>query len=123
MNIQPAYVTFEQAKLLFEKNFNEYCNSYYEKDKSLHQYVGNYNSEDQEIYMPHYSRPEQWMVIEWLRVKHGIWIYILPYSILFRPYAEELVDEDRFGKWEGHKYNTPQEAYSAAFDYILNNLI
>jgi hypothetical protein len=60
-------------------------------------------------------------VIEWLRVNHGIWIYVLPYSTLFRPYAEELVDNDKFGKWEGHKYSTPQEAYNAAFDYILNN--
>ena len=64
------------------------------------------------------------VVVEWLRVNHGIWIYVLPYSTLFRPYAEELVDNDKFGKWEGHKYSTLQEAYSAAFDYILNsNLI
>jgi hypothetical protein len=63
------------------------------------------------------------IVIEWLRINHGIWIYVLPYSTLFRPYAEEIIDKDRFGKWEGHKYNTPQEAYSAAFDYILKELI
>lgn len=60
---------------------------------------------------------------EWLRVNHGISIYILPYSTLFRPYSEELIDKDRFGKWEGHKYSSPQEAYSAAFDYVLTKLI
>lgn len=63
------------------------------------------------------------LVLDWFRTEHGIWVYVLPYSILFRPYAEELIDTDRFGKWEGHKYNSLQEAYSAAFDYILNNLI
>lgn len=59
------------------------------------------------------------LVVEWLRVNHGIWVYIVPYSTLFRPYAEELIDKDRFGKWEGHKYSSAQEAYLSAFDYVL----
>jgi hypothetical protein len=41
---------------------------------------------------------------------------------MFRPYAEELGDE-RFGKWEGYKYNSPTEAYEAAIEHTLNELI
>ena len=61
-------------------------------------------------------------VVMWLYEKHGVWIYAERYSTLFRPYAEEIGDE-RFGKWEGHKYNSPTEAYEAAILYTLNNLI
>ena len=75
-------------------------------------------------YFETYSAPEQWQVVEWLRVNHDIWVWVLPHSTLFRPYAEELINKDRFGIWEGHKYNSPQKAYSVAFDYIKdNNLI
>jgi hypothetical protein len=120
MNIQPTYVTFEQAKLLKEKEFDVECIEYYLEDGIDYSYSKpeNWNLKSDTI-----SRPEQWQVVEWLRINHGIWIYSLPYSTLFRPYAEELINKDRFGKWEGHKYSSPQEAYSAAFDYVLNKLI
>lgn len=120
MEIKSTYVTFEQAKLLFEKNFNEYCTSYYEKDKSLHQYVGNFNSED--LYMPHYSRPEQWKVVEWLRVNHGIWIEVCKPARqkLFR-FNVDINDQNVFTSVVS--FQSPQEAYSAAFDYVLKNLI
>jgi hypothetical protein len=118
--IKATYVTFEQAKWLKEKGFNvkveglffdgEFINIFPKKANNTDFASTRYN-----------SAPEQGQVVEWLRVNHGIWIYVLPYSTLFRPYAEELVDNDKFGKWEGHKYSTPQEAYSAAFDYILNS--
>ena len=61
-------------------------------------------------------------VVMWLYEKHGIWVWVERFSTLFRPYAEEIGDE-RFGKWEGHKYNSPTEAYEAAILYTLNNLI
>jgi hypothetical protein len=124
--IKPAYVTFEQAKWLKEKGFEVPCQYLYVDGE----YRINYEKEG-DLFNNEYPStqkpidwclaPEQHQVVEWLRVNHGIWIYVLPYSTLFRPYAEELVDNDKFGKWEGHKYSTPQEAYSAAFDYIKNN--
>lgn len=56
---------------------------------------------------------------EWLRVNHGIWVevsreyttgkYIYQYFI--------NTNNQEFG------FNSPQEAYSAAFDYILKKLI
>jgi hypothetical protein len=138
--IKPAYVTYDQAVWLKKRGFDIDCNYFYVTPKSKIFGIDEHNR-----YYPRkniskqlhkigdctvlniknfISAPEQWLVIEWLRVNHGIWIYVLPHSTLFRPYAEELIDKDRFGKWEGHKYNNPQEAYSAAFDYIIsNNLI
>jgi hypothetical protein len=122
--IKPTYVTFEQAKWLKEKGFKG-RSRYYGGSGELVEVPNiieyDYRHTNNEMQRFRWEAPEQWQVCEWLRVKYGIWIYVLPYSTLFRPYAEELVDNDKFGKWEGHKYSTPQEAYSAAFDYILNN--
>ena len=125
--IIPTYVSFEQAKWLKEKGFKG-RSRYYGGSGELVEVPniiesGAYRHTNNEMQRFRWEAPEQHQVVEWLRVNHGIWIYVLPYSTLFRPYAEELVDNDKFGKWEGHKYSTPQEAYLAAFDYILNNLI
>jgi hypothetical protein len=63
------------------------------------------------------------IVIEWLRINHGIWISVQP--------NEPFTDNDWCNKiytdlklqfaFEG--YSKPQEAYSAAFDYVIRNLI
>lgn len=90
-------VSFELAKLLIQKEYDLHPDF---KD----------------------SYPTFTEVVMWLYEKHGIWISVERYSTLFRPYAEEIGDE-RFGKWEGHKYNSPTEAYEAGIKYVLTNLI
>jgi hypothetical protein len=116
--IEPTYVTFEQAKLLKEKGFNEECEtSYYTHYEKL--MIEN-NGATKITPMHNYSRPEQWQVVEWLRVNHGIWICVNK--------SKDAEDNGWFhyyvdNKWSAKLYDTPQEAYSAAFDYILNNLI
>jgi len=144
MKIKPAYTTFEQAKFLKEKGFNEPTTHLYEyaltsqKDEETGEYSGAFGWEKGECnliqgyfinnYTSDYSNenwymcsaPEQWQIIEWLRINHGIWIEVrLSYfgefvTVIKRPKRVEL---------EGSK-STPQEAYSVAFDYIFkNNLI
>jgi hypothetical protein len=105
--IKPHYVTFEQAKLLKEKGFDDY---------------------NEHIY-----RPQQWQVVEWLRVEKEVWIQIMKYNYLTKEYDSHDYYY-RIYNWKGpvqirqfHKYSedytSPQEAYSAAFDYILENII
>jgi hypothetical protein len=121
--IIPAYVSFEQAKWLKEKGFDVltwYC---YLKDRTVQFSSGDEN--DVDLYnhnlWDNYSMPEQWQVVEWLRVNHGIWICVNK--------SKDAEDNGWFhyyvdNKWSAKLYDTPQEAYSAAFDYILNsNLI
>jgi hypothetical protein len=99
MRIRPNYVPFEQAKLLKEKGFDVVCKSSYEysltaqKDPEYDEggpfgwKKGELNIEYDSEFLngsesSDYSnknwfmcaRPEQWMVVEWLRVKHGIWV-------------------------------------------------
>ena len=133
--IKPTYVTFEQAKWLKEKGFDEPCTALF-----IHEIIqGNTEWDILELFernnndtyefllscdmdwQKNYLRPEQWQVVEWLRVNHGIWIYCKYQKrgkIIF-------VIEDLQGNniTISPDLNSPQEAYSAAFDYILKELI
>jgi hypothetical protein len=81
---------------------------------------------------PYYSAPEQGVVVEWLRVNHGIWVSVGVGSLFHGDKFYILIKKYNIDRWEltpldneSHSpYDTPQEAYSAAFDYILtSNLI
>lgn len=85
------------------------------------------------------------LIVEWLRVEHGIWILILPqdksavdfridkskypnhalfFSIIKYEedfYFKELINtSDKKGELFLH-FDSPQEAYQSAFDYIKDN--
>ena len=117
-------VSFELAKLLKKKGFDKQCTGCYDETgiygltvMSIKQFYTN-SKED----TWNFAAPTIAEVVMWLYEKHGVWIWVERYSTLFRPYAEEIGDE-MFGKWEGHKFNSPTEAYEAAILYTLNSLI
>ena len=139
--IKPTYVTFEQAEKLKEKRFDVKVNTFFDLlsgNQIDNAPLGNYNLTKQSI-----SIPEQWQVIEWLRVNHEIEVYALRYTFSkgefvgkkymfvvekykknFNPDLDEYhFEEEPLESSRELNYNSPQEAYSAAFDYILNNLI
>jgi len=147
-NIKTTYVTFEQAKWLKKKGFDEITYSSYITfdDWKTHNidYCINLpltqflNRGDDNVL----ARPEQWKAIEWLRVNHGIWIsvnYIGKESYYGEKNNKCIFDISKiptgksiFNSWENVDkdikpkplyYSAPQEAYSAAFDYILKELI
>jgi len=136
--IKPKYVTFEQAKLLKEKGFNLPCFYYYENDKLIEPYLENGSSTDTEFkvelsdLLEHFNKwskrisvPEQWQVVEWLRVNHGIWVWVEkgrnPEN--FYPVIDSGKEIASFKYLPKMWRDTPQEVYSAAFDYILKELI
>jgi len=137
MEIKPTYVTWEQAKLLKEKGFDEECKFYYDlgfKELTFHVEDTWKNSEIQNGYpngvfeklgkYPMISAPEQWQVVEFLRINHGIWVIVLPELLngeKIRYYPS--IFEKGVGEDIEQYFDTPQEAYSAAFDYILKELI
>jgi hypothetical protein len=147
MEIKPTYVTFEQAKLLKGKGFDGECNKCYFKQnakifgidehgryyksvnipKKLHT-VGDVAVQNIENVI---LAPEQWLVVEWLRVNHGIWIDVgvgnlfhkCKFYILIKTYNVDRWDLTSLDNERHSPYDTPQKAYSAAFDYILKKLI
>lgn len=77
-------------------------------------------------YFETYSAPEQWQVVEWLRINHGIWVDVFPHSQLESWWCAQIykgnnIKDFKDSPYKGYK--TPQEAYSAAIDYILKELI
>jgi hypothetical protein len=125
--IQPTYVSFEQAKLLKENGFDELCNKLYHYNGSDCIKLVNKNSENLGL-----SAPEQWQVCEWLRVNHGIWIDVgfepinstidTPYNVVWWSMCS-MIGLISDNPKSFHGYNSPQEAYSAGIDYVLNKLI
>jgi hypothetical protein len=106
MKIEPTYVTFEQAKLLKEKGFDSKYKLFVEK------FIEN-------------ARPEQWQVVEWLRVKYKINVFAIRDGGYWISKYQDFNKEEEQSPKEiiiAHK-NTKEEAYSAAFDYILKELI
>lgn len=131
--IERTYVTLSQAKLLNEKGFDVPCRMCVadNDERPLP-----FNSLGRDLHVnskhPYYSAPEQWELVEWLRVNHGIWVYV-DFLGSWRYVIVKLEDNSRR---EGHfqrsadgdsffvteRFDSPQEALSAAFDYILKNL-
>jgi hypothetical protein len=69
------------------------------------------------------------LIVEWLRINYGIhvtheWDYSYSSEREYYFYKIKFKDEENFIKvLTGESVTSPQEAYSAAFDYVLNNLI
>lgn len=137
MNTQ---VSFEIAKLLKEKEFNENCSDYYtqtgnlnsdgwgdiiyeqgfgsgEPDRMLRFNYSDFNKNQKETC---FLCPTIAEVVMWLYEKHEIWIGVEASDdftmFCFRVRKKEV---SRLS----FDYNSPTEAYEAAIEYTLNNLI
>ena len=128
--ITEDYVSFETAKLLREKYFNEYCRTYYKKYHIGFNEI--YNSpqliDNQSLFEMGLglSAPTLQMAMKWLREVHDIAINI-GWGEIF---------EDKFQWWciilnqkdgsilrESEYHATYEEACEAAIKYCLENLI
>ena len=135
MKIEPTYITFEQAKWLKEKGFDTKIQAAFINNKLVEFNIKtNFRSllENLDTGTDIIVAPEQWQVVEWLRVNHGIWVSVGVGSLFHGDKFFILIKKYNIDRWEltpldneSHSpYDTPQEAYSAAFDYILtSNLI
>lgn len=131
--IEPHYVDFNTAKWLKEKRFDESCNMVWDDWNNLEDWVdeglGTHRNSNKNASI-YYSAPEQWLVVEWLRVNHGIhvtyeWDYSYSSEREYYFYKIKFKGNDGFIKLiTGESVSSPQEAYSTSFDYIKeNNLI
>jgi len=125
MNIKSKYATFEQAKLLKKKECNIICKKVYDKaGVVIDAYYGYARNDKDSEYSITITAPEQWQIIEWLRVEKGVWIEVYvdddqTYGYLVTRFKENY----RIDSPLRRGFASPQEAYSLAFDYILKELI
>jgi hypothetical protein len=134
--IEPARITFQQAKKLKElecqirtrfyfDNDGNPCEDYYDNGQSnwngkTHPYEG-YQIKTQ-ILKECYARLEQWQIVEWLLLNHGIWVAVTQELGATITYCYLASGKHRSSVHKPY-FKSPQEAYSAAFDDILNNLL
>lgn len=123
--IQEDYISFETAKLLKEKGFNNLCRSYWSDNNFLSfehtkLFVSN---DDDSVYL---LRPTLQMAMKWLRKEKGI-----PIEILWHYDADSDVEEWYFIHHvelrilpnDIEYYETYEEAAEAGIKYCLENLI
>ncbi len=135
--MKPNYVTFEQAKLLKELGFNIKSKFHYPNLSAKQEIC---QSQDWNTFTDmsgdskYYTAPEQHQVVEWLRVNHGVWVHVegdcygeawfTRLTICSKEKWENLEFRSAVNNSRFYNFNsTPQEAYSAAFDFILPTLI
>ena len=127
--ITEDYVSFEMAKLLKEKGFDEFTQKWYLKYKGEYSLAswGSAEHTDDSIDVPTLQ-----MAMKWLRERHNIHPNIV--VEVFGPYALYKIDRIFDGneeKWVDFKndenisdlYNTYEEACEAVIKYCLENLI
>ena len=139
------YITFEQAKWLKEKEFGKwsgdikttnYCHGKYFHKKPSGYGLVNWKETDI-LFITGYDNwvneypycdvwtyaPEQHQVVEWLWLNHGIWVAVTINGLdkLFNFDIHNYKQKGSLGNIQNGGYKSPQEAYSAAFDYIKEN--
>ena len=126
--ITEDYVSFETAKLLKEKGFDDNCASLYDlRNGEFSQrgvgYIFNNGQWDNFI-----TAPTLQMVMKWLREVHNLEIY--PYHVMFQENNKWWYEIEKVTKGcsncqyeEEPIYSTYEEACESAIKYCLENLI
>lgn len=139
-------VSFEIAKLLEEKGFDEPCSHAYKEFESpvlyIHQdkkYNNSFKKEWQNTVrknssmnnarIKRYSAPTIAEVVMWLYEKHGIWINVGLYvhfgnvsKFQYSIDCQKFKPINSIVHLNTNPFNLPTEAYEAAIKYTLNNL-
>ena len=134
--IQEAYVSFEVARLLKEKGFDEYCRYFYDCETPNTSYLSNkgYGEyiQNSKVYDGRNlaACPTHQMAMKWLREKHNICITIYPdkengyEAVLYDIKNDVEIVLQSFGVYGIHIYEEIYEqAVETALKYALENLI
>ena len=132
--ITEDYVSFEVAKLLKEKGFDEPCQFlYFSKYKQEGDFVGNFNTrKNSEINEASYSAPTLQMAMKWLREVHNLhcnvdYDYVLGWYCQITSLTETVEDRYKEMKYyhpdKDNGFSSPEEACESAIRYSLQNLI
>ena len=122
--ITEDHVSFETAKLLKEKGFDESCWQKYDNEGCLSpNHVGYINSEKPCTDFCALA-PTLQMAMKWLREVHNLWLEISPEGKgLWYMEVYSLTDEAYIPNSNGHKIKSYEEACEAAIKYCLENLV
>ncbi len=109
------FVSYDVAKILKEKGFDELCLAYFIEPKGIF-FMGNGHKIINAIPAPMYCQ-----VKNWLRVNHQIDLYEKPLIGKEHLYICDPLRED-FNTIRLEPQKTPEKALEKAFEYIFNIL-
>ncbi len=126
--ITEDYVSFETAKLMKEKGFNEIkCNTCYKWNGNFCNNRRSMSGIDNEIC---YQAPTLQMAMKWLRKAHKLFIFISPWLMhesniqyYFEIREIKTHDFETLYDYTSEELNSPEKATEAAIKYCLENLI
>ena len=121
--ITEDYISFETAKLLKEKGFDEYCYGYYYTSKYMTH--GDIKQRNSELFPDSYSAPTLQMAMKWLREVHNIHIEIgIGYNMEYFPVciSTQTNEPIPYIAMRGKPF-TYEKACEVAIKYCLENLI
>lgn len=135
--ITEDYVSFETAKLLKEKGFDEKCMSYYghgEFQLGHPKYMKSNTDRDgvacNGVPYDAYNDPTLQMAMKWLREEHNLFVFPFPQMNTNKFWVEifQLSDSQEWVNLycesiELQDYQTQEEACEAGIKYCLENLI
>ena len=131
--VEEDYVSFETAKLLKERGFDEKCSHYWQDEiseysitKEIHRWTDSTLANTEISTSKRFSAPTLQMVMKWLREVHNIHISIATVCDGKAWGYETIIQKQRipvpatlFIDWK----DTSEEACEAAIRYCLENLI
>lgn len=129
--ITEDYVSFETAKLLKEKGFDEPVLKFYDhKGKVAELY---YRPQNKSITGDTYKCPTLQMAMKWLRKKHNLYVTSVPngigeqifYPLIYKNYDEYgwiVLSSSLRNGFQDTEFSSPEEACEAAIKYCLKNL-
>ena len=121
--ITEDYVSYEVAKLLKEKGFDESCQKcYYVSTKSIEDVHNGRNTILSSFFI---SCPTLQMACKWLREVNYLHICVQPLvECGYTAYIYDVADKYDYGIIQGIPHHkTYEEAVEAAIKYVLENLI
>ena len=144
--ITEDYVSFETAKLLKEKGFDEYCTKFYNNlnQNKIFELCNTQQLEGASVvsnkmlddYLPTlqvksigYAVPTLQMAMKWLREVHNIHIILHPYPDMPGDNWSFILDKYAYGGWQElgiyitDSWNSYEEACEAAIKYCLEKLV
>lgn len=121
--ITEDYVSFETAKLLKEKGFDEPCLSYFWSEGIDTSYTETPFTQNN-MYEGQILRPTLQMAMKWLREVHSLWCEISwEGKGLWCMEVFPLIDEEFIPGSIVHEIKSYEEACESAIKYCLENLI
>lgn len=121
--IQEAYVSYEVAKLLIKKGFNEPTLAYAYGQDMISYYSKSRVTNPMNIEADRIPLPTLQMVMKWLREVHNFHIWVEPNHDKEDLYNAHVKVGWWSNNWAGIGYNTYEQGCEEAIKYCLENLI